>query len=386
MNAAPSHAYSPHRLDTVAANIEQVFVVGTGRCGSTLISNMLRLHPQILSLSELFSFISDLGCQIAETFPPGMIEGERMWALLAAQLPRQNLMLRHDVAMPEVLYPWRDPASRFNAQTGVPAISQVSLPHLSDTPDILFDQLQALVCSLPAAPAGVQYQRVFAWLAEQQQAPIWVERSGGGLRIVARLIQQFPRARFIHIVRNGPDTALSMSRHHGFRFVFGAFQLLEILGADPYVSHDRRWEGDLSDEQASLLPENFTKQGFLDFSTPPPLCGHYWSGEICHGLKLLQTLPPERLLTIRYEDILHKSIPTITSLLHFIRHTLDHNSGQIEPLSGNKIDAAWLLQVAQMVRTPTSAWQDLPVRLREQTDHACRTGMAALCEAGIKYP
>ncbi len=111
-----------------------MFVVGTGRCGSTLLLNMLRLHPHILSLSELFSFISDLGCQVAVAFPQGMIEGEPMWALLAAQLPRQNLMLRHDVAMPEVLYPWRAPASRFNARTGVPAISQVCLPHLSDTP------------------------------------------------------------------------------------------------------------------------------------------------------------------------------------------------------------------------------------------------------------
>jgi hypothetical protein len=110
---------------------------------------------------------------------------------------------------------------------------------------------------------------------------------------VARLIQQFPKARFIHIVRNGPDTALSMSRHRGFRFVFAAFQLLEMLGVDPYVSPDRRLEGDLSDEQASLLPEHFCKQAFLDFSTPPPMCGHYWSGEICHGLTLLQALPRE---------------------------------------------------------------------------------------------
>ena len=28
------------------------FVVGTGRCGSTMLSNMLREHPKVLSLSE----------------------------------------------------------------------------------------------------------------------------------------------------------------------------------------------------------------------------------------------------------------------------------------------------------------------------------------------
>jgi hypothetical protein len=31
-----------------------VFVVSTGRCGSTMLSNMLRLNPGILSLSEFF--------------------------------------------------------------------------------------------------------------------------------------------------------------------------------------------------------------------------------------------------------------------------------------------------------------------------------------------
>jgi hypothetical protein len=30
------------------------FIIGTGRCGSTLLSRMLRLHPRVLELSELF--------------------------------------------------------------------------------------------------------------------------------------------------------------------------------------------------------------------------------------------------------------------------------------------------------------------------------------------
>ena len=34
-----------------------VFVVSTGRCGSTMLSNMLRLNPGILSLSEFFSLL-----------------------------------------------------------------------------------------------------------------------------------------------------------------------------------------------------------------------------------------------------------------------------------------------------------------------------------------
>ena len=35
--------------------MELTFVVGTGRCGSTLLSRLLREHPDVLSMSEFFS-------------------------------------------------------------------------------------------------------------------------------------------------------------------------------------------------------------------------------------------------------------------------------------------------------------------------------------------
>ncbi|NVI87000.1 sulfotransferase [Actinomadura sp. BRA 177] len=31
------------------------FIVGTGRCGSTLLSRLLHTHPDMLSLNELFT-------------------------------------------------------------------------------------------------------------------------------------------------------------------------------------------------------------------------------------------------------------------------------------------------------------------------------------------
>ena len=36
--------------------IPPVLVLNTGRCGSTMISDILNRHPRILSLSEFFSF------------------------------------------------------------------------------------------------------------------------------------------------------------------------------------------------------------------------------------------------------------------------------------------------------------------------------------------
>ena len=36
-----------------------LFIVGTGRCGSTLLSEMIRLHPRLLSVSEWFTVLGE---------------------------------------------------------------------------------------------------------------------------------------------------------------------------------------------------------------------------------------------------------------------------------------------------------------------------------------
>lgn len=350
--------------------MDATFIVGTGRCGSTLVSEVLRLHPEVASLSEVFSFATDLGCRIDRVFPTDPMSGPQVWAVLGSAWPRQNLMLRHDVAMDEVLYPWRG-GHRFTAQTGVPAICQAALPHLSADPDTLYDALGSFVRALPTADAGTQYRRVFEWLAERHGARCWAERSGGSLRIVRRLREAFPEARFVHLVRDGRDTALSMSRHAGFRMVFAAFQLVEGLGVDPFESPDRRWESDLSDELAALLPERFTREAFLALDTPPPLCGHYWSGEIRAGLKDLQGLGPDRLLTLRYEDLLAQPADSASRLIAFLRH------GEVDP--------AWVARAAARVGRGRSQWRTLPERARAQLERACAPGLEALAAQGLTW-
>ena len=46
------------------------YVVGTGRCGSTMLSNMLREHPKVLSISEFFGFVREH----ADAFSPDLME------------------------------------------------------------------------------------------------------------------------------------------------------------------------------------------------------------------------------------------------------------------------------------------------------------------------
>ncbi len=43
-------------MTTLSRQRTPIFVLSTGRCGSTTLSNILNLHPAILSISEFVSF------------------------------------------------------------------------------------------------------------------------------------------------------------------------------------------------------------------------------------------------------------------------------------------------------------------------------------------
>ncbi len=345
-----------------------VIVVGTGRCGSTLLSQMVRQHPDLLSVSEVFSFTTDLGTRIERAFPVGALSGAEFWNVLSSPQPRQSLLLTHGLQMPEVIYPWE--RGRFEPG-GLPPIMQGMVPHLDGLdPDVLFDELAAEVCRWDAAPVDVHYRRFFSDLAARFGKRQWVERSGGSLRVVERLVEAFPEAAVVHIVRDGRDTALSMSQHIGFRMAILCGFQIEQLGVDPFESSERTDEADLSDELADTLPENFTAEAFERFDLPPSLCGHYWAGEIVSGLTALEKVPPESLLTLRYEDLVCAPVDTVARLGSFI---------------GAEVRSDWLAESAALVRNERPRWPKLGISQQEELARACQPGFDALREVGLRW-
>ncbi len=328
------------------------------------------MHPHIHSLSELMIFAADLGGRISQAFPEGLVNGPDFWRILGTPHPRQTLMLRHDVMMAEALYR-PGPGRRFDRESGIPAIAATTLPALTDDPDALFDRVAAIASSLRPAPIGVQYAAFFDRLRDESGARIWVERSGGSLRIVRRLRAHFPDARFIHIVRDGRDTAISMSQQYGFRLAFAAAQIAEILGVDPYESADRCWEADLPDVLLPYLPERFDADAFRRDVTPLPLCGHYWSGELRAGLDELRGLSSDRLLTLRYEDLLAEPKAVLERFFRFL----------LRDVEAIDLDAC-----AALIRPPKSNWRDLHGLVAAELERACRPGFEALAEYTGEVP
>jgi hypothetical protein len=346
-----------------------IFIVGTGRCGSTMLSNMLRQHPYILSISELFSFVCDIGGRIPDLFPQEPIDGHRFWELISAITPRVSLALRHGVAMPEVLYPHDSPGARYSSETGVPAVLQVALPHLTDDHDALFDELREPVSSQPLAPIRAHYEHLFGWLQRRFGKRVWIERSGGAFVIIEPLYATFPDARFIHIVRDGRDTAISMREHVGFRLFLLMSMLTEMLGVDPHESTDRTNIDRVPPPLRAFLPESFDVDAFRDYRVPLALCGGLWSQQIGNGLNILGGLPTERVLTLRYEDFLTDAGTQLDRLAAFLDEEF--------------VDKDWSARCAAGVRQPRSSWRALPEADARELTAACQPGFDLLRGAGI---
>ncbi|MFK3983760.1 hypothetical protein ACI2K4_25680 [Micromonospora sp. NPDC050397] len=286
------------------------FMISTGRCGSTLVSQMLRVHPEVLSLSELFSTVRNRG------YLDGTPDGAEFWRMLSEPEPVMDIMVTEDLKVSELIYPYG--TGRFDPAEGLPAICHMTLPMLTDDPDALYDELAAEVPGWPARPVADQYRALFAYLAQRFDRPVVVERSGGSLGMLPRLREQFPEARFVYLTRDGADSALSMSRHAGFRLILLGHEAARITGV---TSPEQ-----LGPDQFRLLPPELGRllttpselPRLMRRDIPVTAFGALWSTMIREGADELLRLPAESWMMISYEALVAQSRSELTRLADFL--------------------------------------------------------------------
>jgi sulfotransferase family protein len=340
--------------------VSLTFVVGSGRCGSTLLSRVLREHPDILSLSELFAALTIQ----RKGIPLGEYDGEQMWEILSASNPYLNALVQAGVMIPELAYPYE--TGRFKSETGVPVIAHMTLPMLTDDPDALFDELAAEVSSWPRREATEHYRAFFALLARREGATAVVERSGASLDLVPLLRREFPEARFVHMYRNGLDTALSMSRHHGFRLTALAEHAAKLAGVPTREDLTREDVEKLPRDLMEVLAPPFNAQRFVEYQIPLPVFGDMWSSMVSQGLKDLAELPADIRTSLSYEDLLRQPEAELTRLAEFI---------------GVPASADWLTAGRELL-DPTRAGKSaaLSAADRAALEAACAPGTEAIAQ------
>jgi hypothetical protein len=370
-------------------------VLSTGRCGSTLLSSIVRLHPAVLSISELFSGLRDHDLTERE------IEGAEFWDMLRTPCKTDIAVLRCQVKPDEMLYPAFDPrlgANRFSWRTGLPPIMQVCIPHLTEFPDSMYEALEAVAIGQPRRLLSEHLWWLFSMFAAGRQPMVVVERSGGSLSYAGSLLKLFPQAKLVHLFRDGRECALSMSQHGRFRFAMIRAILSARYGYDPYLadtpsdppsgtpshtfsgtpSHtpsgtpSHTFSGGRRDvagssgsdngyELSDLFPERITPLSYDQFEVPLRRYGAMWSKMVVEGLGAIADWP--RVLTLDYAELVANPAGSIGTLLEFLELARS---------------AALEKRMASIVRPGINVRNDVGERQWSELTQSCRVGMNRL--------
>ena len=298
------------------------FVIGTGRCGSTLLSELMHMHPDVLSLSEFFAVLGG-----ERAFAREVVDGAELERMLFACDP----LVREYLAAAPIAEVWRN--VDLLRRDEISPLLLVPLPQLSDAPEQLAQALRCEVARFERAPIACQFERVFSFLARTLGRARWVERSGSSIDYADCVRRHWPRAKFVYMLRRGPECALSMSKHPVFRArVARATERNPALGVAQCLTRD----------------------------VPVDRFGAYWSAALAKMQRIVDAGARQDYLVLAYENLLQDPQRELATLWRFL--------GVADP------DQNILRSMCERIR-PDAGILGLGAVERAQLERACRPGM-----------
>ena len=326
------------------------FIVGTGRCGSTLLSRMLAESSSLLMIFEFFS-----GLDIPSRFSANRLDGKEFARLISQATPAVTMVLRRGYDIAEVVYPF-GPHARYQRGESLPWIVAATLSRMSGDPDPLLDETIGFASGLPRQHLSLHYRQLFDWLAERMGRALLIEKSGSSIEYLDSLHDFYPEARFLHLHRDGHETALSMREHHVYRLwvslLFGSTEDVRTANSE-LVALDPEAEPQSGDAITRLLE-----------SRPPvEYFGRYWTELLIPGFRALGSLDANQYLEVRFEDLVAKPQQVLRTIGAFF---------ELEP-------GDWIERAAALVRgIPPTRFELLSPEEQEQLVVACRPGQQLL--------
>lgn len=319
-----------------------------GRCGSTLVSDLLARHPQVLSVQEYMISLGSLGY-----LQDGPLSGAVFWELISGPSAIEDLVRRLGRVPREIIYTGAIRAVR-GARTAMPRILGVTLAALGSDPDELFGWLAGQVPGFPDQDLGAHHRQLLGLLMARSGARTWTERSGGNCGYIDRLLPMFPGAKVIYLSRNCVDTVASMRRHAYFQLATIGEQFERLCAINPFDEDAPEYGEGIPRELRPLLPQNLTA-GILDqrgqLVEPFVL---RWVTQDLQARSVLSTLPCEQALEISYDELVTAPVAQLTRIGRFLE--LDDAAGWAGRAAG--LVARQPGRASQWLRTEADLWRE----------------------------
>jgi Sulfotransferase family len=288
-------------------------ILGTSRCGSTMLSRFLNGHPKVLSLNEFWRCFLDR----EDELPAHDMSGEEFWWRITEPASSYDDLIRAGIKKDESLKPF---TSRFNYVTGMPPICRVLAYHTGGSPDPLYDMLASVVSAWPWRRMAEHSRALFSELSVMLGRPVVVERTGGSLSQVTFLLEEFSDARFIFLHRDGIDCALSMSRYPTLRRE--VIKTLAALVGNSSLDTVKLLPPEIRktspEEFERLLSPPFDPVRFMNFPIPISIFGGMWSRVTRTGTREIRRIPRDQRMILRYESLLTNTREEMTRLAEFL--------------------------------------------------------------------
>jgi hypothetical protein len=149
---------------TAPSSAPPFFVVGSGRSGTTMLRLILDANPE-LAVPYESQFVDSVITRWPQYAPGGRLDVDRLMADIGRRVDRMHISL---------------------------------------------DEARARLRALPEpVTAGTAVSTVFQVYADQEGKPRWGDKTPRYARHIPLLASTFPNARFVHLIRDGRDVALS---------------------------------------------------------------------------------------------------------------------------------------------------------------------------------
>ncbi len=304
-----------------------IFVVSSGRAGSTLLAKMIHRHPELICISDIFEPVGEIPFFDRER----QVDGQEFFRVLSQPSFPQRIKYWREQPTSELLYLPEDDEM-------VSLLVTYALPFITGgDPMPLFAEVEEAFKARGQASMADHLIYFCDWLRDRFDRSLWVERTGGSLPHMRRIIETWPDARIIHNFRDTRETAISMMTGSFFR-------LYLELEKNP----------DLGDWDSSYMP-------------PLEEMGAMLNRWIVDAVDALEAVPAERKLDLSFEQLL---TDTSATLLRFCAFVLER-----EPTAE---DIAWAEAECAVVRPPKLRFPTLPEAEQAKLQEVCADGLAAL--------